>query len=378
MSSKIRELLEPFATIQEDLYYFAKKAKQNGEKVAGFLCTYSPQELFHAGGYFPVRLIGKEGGTPLADQCLQPYACSFAKGVLNLGLAGDFTFLDLVVFSHTCDTMQNLADIWRRRIQNLSVIIVSTPNLTEGDITLNYLKRELMRVKEEVEHISGKKITDENLLESIRLYDQHRENMKRLYQMRQANPSLLSGTEMFTIVLSSFVVKKEEHNKWLENLIRELQNTSTEEIKKPKILVGGSVCQAQGFIQSIEATGAIVTDDDLCMGYRSYVIPPVPEGEPIEMLARMYLSRIPCPAFHKPGYDPAEVYINKAKAGGIDGVIFLQTKFCDPYAFNYPYLRKRLEQEGIPSLLLEVEQNQPVPEAFRTRVEAFVETLTSK
>jgi benzoyl-CoA reductase subunit C len=93
------------------------------------------------------------------------------------------------------------------------------------------------------------------------------------------------------------------------------------------------------------------------------------------MLAQMYLSRIPCPAFHKPGYDPAEVYIEKVRNGHIDGVIFLQTKFCDPYAFNYPYLRKRLEQEGVPSLLLEVEQNQPVPEAFRTRVEAFVETL---
>jgi len=180
---------------------------------------------------------------------------------------------------------------------------------------------------------------------------------------------------MFTVVLSSFLMKKEEHSKLLENLIKELGSKSPQELKKPRILVGGSVCQAQGFIQSIEAAGVVVSDDDLCMGSRSYVLPSVPQGEPIDMLAQMYLSRIPCPAFHKPGYDPAEVYIEKVRNGHIDGVIFLQTKFCDPYAFNYPYLRKRLEQEGVPSLLLEVEQNQPVPEAFRTRVEAFVETL---
>ncbi len=375
MSSDLRELIQPFAKVHEDLYYFAKKAKQEGEKVAGFLCTYSPQELFHAGGYFPVRVIGEEGGTPLADQWLQPYACSFAKGVLNLGLTGDFSFLDLVVFSHTCDTMQNLAEVWRRRVEGTPIIVVSTPNLNAGEIALTYLKRELTRVKEEVERISGNKITEERLLESMKLYEQHRNNMNRLYQLRQANPSLMTGTEMFTVVLSSFLMKKEEHNKLLENLIKELENISPQELKKPRILVGGSVCQAQGFIQSIESAGVVVSDDDLCMGSRSYVLPSMHQGEPIDMLAQMYLSRIPCPAFHKPGYDPAESYLEKVKNGHIDGVIFLQTKFCDPYAFNYPYLRKRLEQEGIPSLLLEVEQNQPVPEAFRTRVEAFVETL---
>ncbi|MCA1901841.1 MAG: 2-hydroxyacyl-CoA dehydratase family protein [Candidatus Hydrogenedens sp.] len=378
MGLDVNDLFHLFTKVQDDLYYFAKKAKQGGEKIAGFLCTYSPQELFHAGGYFPVRVIGGEGGTPLADQWLQPYACSFAKSVLNLGLTGDFSFLDLVVFSHTCDTMQNLAEVWRRRVEGIPVIIVSTPNLNAGEIALTYLKRELVRVKEEVERISGDKITDERLLESMRLYERHRNNMNRLYQLRQANPSLMTGTEMFAVVLSSFLMKKEEHNTLLEDLIKTLENVPPQEIKRPRILVGGSVCQAQGFIQSIEAVGALVCNDDLCMGSRSYVLPPVPQGEPIDMLAQMYLSRIPCPAFHKPGYDPAEIYIEKVKAGNIDGVIFLQTKFCDPYAFNYPYLRKRLEQEGIPSLLLEVEQNQPVPEAFRTRVEAFVETLNNR
>lgn len=377
MSLNVRVVLESFESVKDDLYFFARQAKQKGEKVAGFLCTYSPQELFHAGGYVPIRVIGKEGGTPWADQWLQPYACSFVKGVLNSGLRGDFSFLDLVVFSHTCDTMQNLAEVWRRRVEGLWVIVVSTPNLNAGDIALTYLKRELTRVKKEVEQISGNKITDDKLLESIRLYDSHRNNMKLLYEIRRKNPCCLSGTDMFTVVLSSLLMNKEEHNRLLESLISELQKIPVQENKKPRILVGGSVCQAQGFIQSIETAGALVCDDDLCMGSRSYVIPPIPQGDPIEMLAQMYLSRIPCPAFYKPGYDPAELYLEKVKEGKINGVIFLQTKFCDPYAFNYPYLRKRLEQEGIPSLLLEVEQNQPVPEAFRTRVEAFVETLTS-
>jgi benzoyl-CoA reductase/2-hydroxyglutaryl-CoA dehydratase subunit BcrC/BadD/HgdB len=41
-------------------------------------------------------------------------------------------------------------------------------------------------------------------------------------------------------------------------------------------------------------------------------------------------------------------------------------------------VNRKLEQAGVPTLLLEVEQHQPVPAQFRTRVEAFVEVLRGK
>lgn len=375
MAVEIKNILQPFYAVLEDFYKSAREAKNNGEKVAGYFCTYSPQELLHSAGYFPVRIIGSEGTTPLADQWLQPFACSFAKSTLQAGLSGNFNFLDLVMFSHTCDTMQNLVEIWRRRVPGIKVLIASTPNLAEGEIALNYLVRELARVKEELENISGSKITDENLLKSIQIYDSHRANMKNLYNLRRKNPSALNGEDMFAIVMSSFLIKKEKHNEMLENLIQEIKMLPLKDVDKPKVIVGGSVCQAQGFIQAIESAGAFVCDDDLCMGSRSYVLPPIYDGAPIEILARMYLSRIPCPAFHKPEYDPADYLLDKISASGAKGVIFLHTKFCDPYAFNYPHLRKTLEKEGIKTLLIEVEQNQPVSESFKTRVSAFIETL---
>ncbi len=375
MLSELESKLESFYQVFGDFYKFAKEAKSKGEKVAGYFCTYSPQELLHSAGYFPVRVLGGLGATPLADQWLQPFACSFAKSTLQSGLSGDFSFLDLVMFSHTCDTMQNLADIWRRRVSSCNVLIVSTPNLTEGDISLNYLIRELERVREELEKVSGTAITDESIAKSIDVYEKHRTNMKNIYRLRRSNPSALSGEDMYAIVMSSFLMKKEEHNVLLENLIQAIKMLPIKGVNKPKVVVSGSVCQAQGFIQAIESAGALVCDDDLCMGSRSYVLPPIYDGRPIEILARMYLSRIPCPAFHKPGYDPADYLLDKVKSAEAEGVIFLQTKFCDPYAFNYPYLRKRLEGEGIKTLLVEVEQNQPVSESFKTRVTAFIETL---
>ena len=56
-------------------------------------------------------------------------------------------------------------------------------------------------------------------------------------------------------------------------------------------------------------------------------------------------------------------------------MIFFLLKFCDPHAFDYPYLKEALDREGIPSMLLEVEDRLPADGQLRTRFEAFVEMI---
>lgn len=51
-------------------------------------------------------------------------------------------------------------------------------------------------------------------------------------------------------------------------------------------------------------------------------------------------------------------------------------KFCDPHAFDYPYLKESLAAVSIPSLLLEVEDQPQAQGQLQTRIEAFLETLS--
>jgi benzoyl-CoA reductase/2-hydroxyglutaryl-CoA dehydratase subunit BcrC/BadD/HgdB len=57
------------------------------------------------------------------------------------------------------------------------------------------------------------------------------------------------------------------------------------------------------------------------------------------------------------------------------GVIFVLLKFCDPHAFDFPYIKELLDRAGIPSLLLEIEDQQTTLEQLKTRIEAFIELL---
>lgn len=375
MATDMQRLLEPFETVCADPYGAAKAAAASGRKIAGVMCSYSPQELFHAAGYVPVRILAKEGGTPYADNLIQAYACSFAKSTLDRAMAGDLDFLNMVVFSHTCDTMQNLADLWRRNRPQVPVIIVSPPTRMDGSDAEIYFRKELERVRGLIEEVEGP-IPEGKLQDSVKLHAWHQTLMRRLYTLRRQHPTRLSGRQMMAVVTSSFLMPREEHVERLTALLNELETPHAGvQADCPKIFVAGSVCQSLSYIEAIENAGCLVVDDDLCMGARSFVLPDINESEPMDAIVRMYMSRPPCPAFHKTDFDPGVHVLESARRAQADGVVFLTTKFCDPIAFDLPHMTKTLEGAGMPVLLLEIEQHLPVPEQLRTRAAAFVETL---
>ena len=369
--------LTVFEDICVDRYKTAREMA-GGRKIAGYMCSYAPQELLHAAGYVPVRVMGRLQATPRADALMQSFICSFARSTFDAGLSGEFDFLDIMLFAHTCDTMQNLADLWQGNCPRMKTIITSLPNLHSGAAAFTYFRKELDRVRSCIEEVSGP-ISDAALLESIRLYDRHRDMMKAIHALRCDHPDLMTGAQMMAVLLSSFLIPREDHLTLVSDLYEKLKDISpAPSLGRPRVVVGGSVCQITDFIAAIEAAGCIVADDDLCMGTRSYLLPQSGGEDPMDMLAQTYLARNPCPAIYKPDFDPAVLMLERVRKINADGVVFLITKFCDPFAFDYPHVNEQLEKAGIPSLMLEIEQHLPVPEQLRTRVEAFVEVLQAR
>jgi bcr-type benzoyl-CoA reductase subunit C len=375
-SSNARKGVDVFRSVSADPYGPARTAAQRGQKVAGYICTYTPVELLDAAGYFPVRILGRMGSVSRADSHLQVFACSLARSALDTALSGELDFLDLMVFSHTCDTIQNLADIWAANVTNSPVHVISTPVQVDTSHALEFYRQELVRMRRFLEAERGSRIADDELAASIREYDEHRAMMRRLYALRQANPQCLSGRDMLLVVLSWFLTQRKTHLHALERLLRDVE--STEQMtadNRPRVYVVGSVCTSPDYIIAIEDAGCVITGDDLCTGSRAFLPEAPPDGEPLERLAQMYLSRSPCPAKHCPGYDPATHVLEQARESHAEGIIFLLTKFCDPWAFDYTYVHETLRNAGVPSLLLEIEQHVPPSEQLRTRVSAFAEML---
>ena len=146
-------------------------------------------------------------------------------------------------------------------------------------------------------------------------------------------------------------------------------------MRLPRVFVAGGMCRHAAFIDLMEDAGCRVVGDDLCVGSRSFAFADVEADTPLEAIARAYLARTPCPAFHHASRQPGDALVEAVRRDNAQGVIFLLTSFCDPVAFDHVPMMQALTDAGIPALSLSVEQHREPPEQLRTRVAAFVEML---
>ena len=382
MTFNVLESLAPFEAVCAEPFALARRMAAGGRRVAGHMCTYTPEELLHAAGMVPVRLLGWTDTTHRADGLIQTYACSLVRAVLDLGLSGQLDFIDTMVFSHTCDTIQNLADIWRLNLPGMAVITLSTPVDVGSPHAVRFYRSELERARGQLEKRVGP-ISDGAIFEAIDLYARHRAEMRRLYAIRREHPGLIGASAVQTVALASFVMPKDEHLDLLRRLVGELSRARSNgpASSMPRVFVAGAACQEPELLGVIEDADCVVVGDDLCTGERGFSIERVDASayaavaDPLELIARMYLGRRPCAAKHLAGHNYAKWLLKTSRDAGADGVVLLFTKFCDPWAFEYPGLRAEFDAARVPLLLLEVEQHMPPTAQFETRVAAFAEIL---
>jgi benzoyl-CoA reductase subunit C len=189
----------------------------------------------------------------------------------------------------------------------------------------------------------------------------------------------ISVPAFFAVLDAAQAMPPEEFNPLLAELQTELEDNASHPepdhgTSRPRIFLAGAVLDEPRLLDLIEGLGAHVVGDDLCSGSRHFYDQVGTTGDPIANLASYYLRRPPCPTKYHPTHDPARHLMDQARQAHADGVVFALEKFCEPHAFDYARIRPSLDQAGVPSLLLEMEQV-PSLEALRTRLQAFIEML---
>jgi len=366
------------AAIDDQQAYIRNLKETGGKKIIGYMCTYAPEEIIHAAGAHPLRLFGAQKNIVLAEGHLQAYCCSLVRGVLEDALAGDLNFLDGMIFPHTCDSVQRLSDIWRLNVSAGFHLDVVLPVKLDTASAKDYLIAVLHRFRSDLEAALQVKITDDDLGKSIILYNEIRSGLQKVYEVKNNNPEAISGRDIYTLVKAAMIMERSRYLDILQQVVREVQQAGVQSLQKgrKRLVLSGGLCSHPDIYDLIEKAGGTVVGDDLCTGSRYFAGMIETTGDPISALAGRLLQRPLCPAKHKDNSTRAENLRQIVGAGKAAGVIFMLLKFCDPHAFDYPYLKEALDQAGIPSLLLEVEDQLPAKGQLQTRIEAFLETLS--
>jgi bzd-type benzoyl-CoA reductase N subunit len=354
--------------------------KRQGGRVFGWLCTYVPEEIIHAAGVLPVRITGHSQETDLEDGSAYLYVnnCSFSRSCLQMGLRGEYAFLDGVVGGSTCDGARRLFDLWRNYIGTPFHHVLTVPRkYTEQAHALYH--SQVAQFKQHLEQELGVEITDEKLRESIDLYNESRSLLSRLYELRKLDQPPISGAETMEVLDASFRMPKEQFNQYLGELLDELAGSSGGHGGRARIMVTGSVLANPEFIKSIEDQGALVVTDDLCTSTRYWSDPVVMEGDrdPLEAVSRRYLNNFPCARMF-PCDERFHRVLALARDFRVDGVVSQIIRYCVPYAHDLPLLTDRLKAQGIPTLALDVEYGTSGSGQIQTRVQAFLEMLRAR
>lgn len=360
--------------ISENPAEYLRKSKD--EKILGYFCSYTPEEIVLAADVHPARLFGTREDISLADAHLQSYSCSLVRGAMEDVLRGNIDFIDGAIFPHTCDSIQRLSDLWRINTNFPFFADVVLPVKMDRKSSQQYMVDVLNKFKGALETWLERKITEDDLKKSIDTYNGIRTLLGKLYKIRSNKPNVISDRDLFDIVRASMVMKRRDLLKMLSKILKAAQEKdgATRVENKKRLILTGSICNHPDIFGIIEDAGGTVVGDDLCTGARYLEGIIDMDVEPIEAIAKRYMERTICPAKHLSLTARADHIISLVRETRADGVIFLFLKFCDPHNFEYPFIEEALDREDIANTLIEIEAQLPEGQ-IRTRLETFMDTL---
>lgn len=361
-----------------------KKHKDAGKKVVGTFCLYVPDELIFAADAIGVGLCGgSQFWVPEGEKVLPKGICPLIKALVGAKVSKTCPFFqscDLLVGETTCDGKKKA---WEILQDYTDIHVMHLPQMRRERDIKEWVK-ELKIFMQKLEQLTGNTIDLQKLENAIKLINKKRQALKRLYDMRKADPVPISGKDVLLISQIAFYDDPERFTEKVNDLCEELeQRIENKEGVFPehtkRILVSGTPMAIPNWKlhHIIETSGAAVVAEETCTGVR-YLENLVPEDkntleEELQALADRYM-KINCACF-TPNPGRIDDIIRLVKEYKADGVIYYNLQFCQTYAVEYYNVKKALEEKGIPLLYIETDYSEQDTEQLKTRVQAFLEML---
>ena len=366
-----------------------EELQQEGKKIFGYLCIYPVLELLTAFDIVPFRLFG-DVTEPItkANTYLPAVVCPFLRSCLDIGLKGNYGFLDGVITSHICDVGSGLPEIWNYAVGTKYSYHLDTPH-TLRDSAQEYNRQLLEAFQVSLEQYTGKKLTREKLTEAIAKHNEQRTLVRELYGLKKTAPPLISGVETIQVIKSIQSLPVDEGNDLLKEVISEAKDRKDGPAEKSKrLMIWGSILDNTVLVDMIESLDANVVMDDTCVGSRPYFSDVKITDEPLDGLADHYLKHIKCPRTYVADYYAHQKdYMNDlkrrysylgdyAREWNVDGVILQALRYCDTHGYEIPSVKDYLTEIGLPSIYLEHDYTQGIMATLKTRVQGFLEIIS--
>ncbi len=351
--------------------------KDKGGKIVGTFCSYVPEEIITAAGFLPFRMRATGStGADEADAYLSNNNCSYARHCLGMGLRGDFDFIDGAIWLNSCDHVRRIYDNWEQKIGTPFKHLISLPRKT-GEQQTAWLRDEFANLKEAMEQHFGVTITDERLWDAIKLHNENRRLQRKLYDLRKVESPPITGAETLAVMVAGTAMPAARYNQLLKQLFEDLKGATGHTEYRARLMIVGGILDDPAWVEVIEEQGALVVADSLCFGSRvCWAEVDETLEDPLMALARYHIiDRPACPRMFGEQPHRADFIRGMIRDFRVDGVIGERIVFCDFWSVEHFLLGKQFKVEDVPFLKLDREYLLGGVGQFRTRIQAFLETI---
>jgi benzoyl-CoA reductase/2-hydroxyglutaryl-CoA dehydratase subunit BcrC/BadD/HgdB len=341
--------------------------------VAAVFPARYPAELLWARGVCPVEVWDPPGGTEGAQAHLQANVCSVVHRGLSLLLSGGADVADFLLFSHACDSLQNLSTLVPDLLgERRPCLFFYPPKGRRDALAERYLAAQLESLSERLDGVAGPPA--EGALEQAMEWGEARARaLGGLYGARAEGRLAASNADFYAAVRACEYLWPEEALSRIGALLEERAGPPP---AGTRLVFSGVLPLPSGLLSRLDEMGVRIAEDDFLACGRRFLRGPVPRGaEALSTLARRLLDLPPCCTVGSPVVERLDFLEGLAGRSSARAVVFLALKFCEPELFDVPALVEGLRARGLPCLVLEVEAGEDVPAQTLTRLEAFLESL---
>jgi bzd-type benzoyl-CoA reductase N subunit len=361
----------------------ARELRNSGRKVIGYLSALCPVEILTAAGVVPIRLKGSVSeAVTKADAYMETMICPFVRNVFDVALKGKYGFLDGMVLSHQCDSIDRTYDVWSYNLGFPYWHFINYPHVTD-DPSIEFTDEILRIFVRSLERFTGGAITDEALAEAVRAHNENRRAMRALYDLRKEDAPRISGAEMMKVLIAATSVPVDESTALIQSVTEDVKKRAPVSGNgKPRIMLVGDQIDDVAIVNAIEGAEAFLVMDDLSTGSKMYWGDVDATADPVRGITERYLKKLKFPTTFVAGNTYPETL--EARFGHlrrhikdfrVNGAILFIYKYCDPYGFEVPAMKSFIESGGTPVLYIEDEYSTSSLGRVKTRIEAFLEMI---
>ncbi len=346
----------------------------------GHFQVYFPEEIAHAAGMLPVKILGGTSALQIrqADARIAAFVCSIIRSSLELALSGRLDFLSAFVTHPICDAARHSCGVWARNLPDLPCQILYFPHNARSAYAERLPRRRVPahrghRVRDRRPAGHGRGACARRSRSSTRTAGCCASSTGSSGRRRGSSPAV----EAYVLTRAAGVMPREEHNELLQRALPLIEAREAKSQDRIRVVFEGGFCEQPpvdmlAVIQDI----CYVVDDDFLIGLR-WLTEDVPtDGDPLANLAKAYFDTSSySPVQRDPEKPKEQMLLRRIREAGAEAAIVAAAKMCEPGLEEQVAYSRALDEDGIPHLIMEFEEKTNVFEQMRMEVETFAESL---